>query len=382
MEDDVGEELRFHVESKIQELTARGIQPEEARRQALRHFGDLGEVSAICERIGREHSRRIAWNDRLGEWWTDTHRAARSLYRAPGFSCVVIGTLAAGLGGAASLFSLVDAWIIQAVRLPEPSRLIYARSLDVKRGRETGVSMGDYLDLASRATSIQNLAAWSNDSFTLALERDSERIQGVKVSPNFFQTVRAQPELGRTFLPNEDERGRHLVAVVSHGFWKARLNSQKSAIGSTLKLNGEPHVVIGVMPAKFHFTVTGRANIWTPLAPSAEDRTGRQDHYLQMVGRLRPGATVSSARHELSGIAAALAVEYPATNRDVGAVLISLNEETGRHTGRDVVLVTFAVTLGLLLIACSNVANLLLVRALSQQRLAAIQKSGLPSQLW
>lgn len=376
---DVGDELRFHIETKVRELTEQGMPADEARRVALRHFGDMTEVRRMCEQIGEENVRKLSWKDRTAAWRYDIRLGARSLARAPWFTAVALITLAAGIGGAASLFSVVDGWIIHAVRFPNPGQLVFARGLDKRSGGEVQVSYADYADmaarLAARARMFQSLAAVAFDSFTLSREGPPERVIGASVSANFFDTLGAHPVLGRGFLPSEGEFGHHRVAIVSYGFWKARLNGDPSVIGWLLNLNGEPYTVVGVLPESFHFTLTGRSNIWVPLALNSEERSQRQARFLRMIGRMKPGVTVVQARQELQSITADLAKAYPDTNLDTGAFAISLSEEIGRHVGSQVVLIVFGVTIGLLLIACSNVANLLLVRAVTRKRQAAIQLS-------
>ena len=371
---DVHDELRFHLEAKTTELIGQGRSPEDARREAMRQFGDVAQFSALCRSIGEEQVRKTNWTDRLAGWWYDLRHSARALYRAPWFTVVAVITLAAGIGGATSTFSMVDAWIIRAVRFPDPHQLVFARGLDMRRGEEIMVSFPDYMDLRERGRQFQSLAAWAYDSYTLSLQSGVERVLGAKVSPNFFSTLAVQPVLGRGFFENEGERGRHQVAIVSHGFWKARLNGDVAAIGSKLKLDGEPYTIVGVLPENFHFTLAGRVNIWTPLAPGPEDRARRQARFLQLVGRMKP-RELKEARQELATIAGALATAYPDSNLDIGSICISLSDEIGRHSGEQAIMTVFGVTVGLLLIACSNSANLLLVRALARKRQAAIQLS-------
>ncbi len=375
VEADVREELRFHIETKTRELIDGGISPEDARREALRRFGDVGEVKDLCRTIGEEQVRKARIKDRIGSWWYDISHAIRALLRAPRFALVALLTLAGGLFGCISLFSLVDAWVIRSVRFPEPNRLIFARGLETRTGHETEVSFADYVDIAARTRQLQSLSAWTGDSFTLSLEGPAERVSGARVSPNLLETLAVQPVLGRAFLPQEGEFGRHQVVIVSYGFWKTRLNGDATAIGSKLNINREPYVVVGVMPESFQLSLVGRANIWAPLAPPPEERPQRRARYLQMIGRLKPGVTVAQAREDLNSITAQLAATYPDTNREMGSVTMGLSEEIGRHTGQNILLIVFGVTLGLLLIACSNIASLLLVRALARQRQAAIQLS-------
>jgi predicted permease len=372
---DVSDEMRFHIDARISELMESGVSRAEAEREAVRHFGDVGEVSALCRRIGEDGLRTRSRGRRIEEWWYDTRHAVRSLRRAPWFAVAAVATLATGIGGATCVFSVVEAWVIRAVRFPDPSQLVYARSLDTQRGREVTVSYPDYTDLRARSPQFQSLAAWSLDSFTWTTREGTERLGGVRVTPNFWETLRARPAQGRGFTEEDGTPGRNRVVIVSYGFWRTRLNGDAAALGSKLRLDGDEYTVVGVLEERFHFVLTGVANVWVPIDTAGELAARRQARYLQLLGRMKPGVTVAQARQELSSGAATLAASYPDSNRNVGAFCIPLSEEVGRHTGGQIILVLFGVTLGLLLIACSNVANLLLVRALGRQRHAAIQIS-------
>jgi predicted permease len=375
VEADVRDELQFHIETKIGELIAEGFGVEEARREALRRFGDLSEINKLCRSIGEAEVRKRNMGDLIGSLWYEIRQAVRSHLRAPRFALVAILTLAGGLFGAASLFSIVDSWIIRSVRFPEPHQLIFATGNDAAGGREVELSFADYADTAARSRCLRSLSAWTEDSFTLSLEGPSERVSGARVSTNLFETLAVKPALGRAFLSQEGEIGRDRVAIVSYGFWKARLNGDPSAIGSALHLNHELYTVVGVMPEKFHFTLVGRANVWVPLAPWPEERARRRPRSLQLIGRLKPNVTLVQAREELNSIAAQLAGAYPETNRAIALAARGLSEEIGRHTGQNFLLIVFGVTLGLLLITCSNIGSLIMVQAVARQREAAIQLS-------
>jgi len=377
LEADIQDELSFHVETKVKELVSRGMSPEEARRQALQRFGDIKEVSQMCRQIDREVAHRRGIADWLSDLWRDIRTAVRGLRRAPNFSIVAILTLSAGIAGATGLFSLADSWIFRSVRFPDPDRLIFARSLNLRQGREISVSVADFRDLRERmANRLETpLAAWSWESFTLSVDAEPERIPGNRISENFLSTLRVQPVLGREFTAQEFEWGRHRVALVSHGFWKARLHADPGALGSTVQIDGEPYQIVGVMPESFHFTLAGRGNVLTPLALTPDEIASRQTRFLHLIGRMKQGDTVAGVRDALTAAASELANRYPDTNQQVGIFCISLHDETGRHTGESILWVIFAVSIGLLLIACSNVANLLLVRAQARQRESSIQVS-------
>lgn len=306
----------------------------------------------------------------------DLMYSLRTLLHRPGFALLAVLTLATGLGGAVSLFSFINAWMIEPLPFDQPSRLTHIRSLDIRRSDELGVSLADLSDFRRQAQTLESIGAWTFANYTLsALETEPERIRGSEVSTNFFDLLGVRPVVGRTFRDEEGQFGNHRVAIVSDGFWKTRLGGTSDAIGATLRLNGEVHTVVGVLPEKFLFTPAGRANVWTPLAVPPDQAERRQDHYASLIGRLKLGSTAAQSAEELKGIAAGLAKKYPETNRDIGSYSIPLVEKVDEQAGNRMTVIIFGVTIGLLLIACSNVANLLLVRALSRRRQAAIQFS-------
>jgi hypothetical protein len=177
----------------------------------------------------------------------DLIHSIRTLARQPGFALLAILTLGAGLGGAASLFSFINAWVIEPLPFEQPERLTHIRSLNLRRGYSIGVSLPDFTDIRQQAQTLESIAAWTYETYALSLEVEPERIRGSKVSTNFFDMLGVQPALGRTFRPEEGEFGKHLIAIVSNGFWKTRLGSRPDAIGTTLRLNGELHTIAGVL---------------------------------------------------------------------------------------------------------------------------------------
>lgn len=307
--------------------------------------------------------------------WNDLKYAVRGLRQKPGFAFLVVATLTAGMAGAACLFSFINAWMIEPLPYAQPDQLTFARSLDTREGRQLGMSLPDFRDVRDRARSFESVAHFVQASLTLSLEGVPERIGGVKVSANFFDVLGIRPALGRSFRPDDETFGRHFVAIVSEGFWKSRLGGDPAAIGKSVRLNGELHEIVGILPADFHFTLTGRANVWTPAAVSDAEALRRGDRYWSLLGRRAAGVTEEQTARELEEIAAALAREHPETNRYVGSFALTLAKEVGEHTGNSVLFAIFLITLGLLLIACSNTANLLLVRAAMRRRQAAIQLS-------
>jgi putative ABC transport system permease protein len=307
--------------------------------------------------------------------WNDLKYAVRGLRQKPGFAVLVVATLTAGMAGAACLFSFINAWMIEPLPYAQPDQLTFARSLDTREGRQIGLSVADFRDIRDRSHSFESLALWAPASFTISLEGVPERISGAKVAASFFDVLGVLPKQGRVFRAEEETFGRQFVVIVSEGFWKSRLGGDPAAIGQTLRLNGDLHEIVGILPADFHFTPAGRANLWTPAAVPDAEALRRGDRYWSMIGRRAPGVTQEQAARELSETAAALAREYPETNRYVSSFSLTLAQQVGEHTGNRVLFAVFLITVGLLLIACSNTANLLLVRAAMRRRQAAIQLS-------
>ena len=381
---DVGDEIGFHLESRSRELMEQGLSPDEARLQASRQFGNVNEFTTQCERIDEEQLRRSNWQQRLEEWRHDIRMAVRGLWGAPKFSLVVIGTLAAGIGGTAMLFSIVDSWAIHAVRFPDPSRLVYVSSFDKPRGRDIRTSWADYQDLRSRAAGLQSLAAWRPDTFTFGSGSSSsnfagniapERVPGARVTTDFFHVLQTRPRAGRLFTAADGVNGNHHVAIVSETFWRTRLQSRTLDSGVEADIEGEPWTVIGVLPEDFHFTLADVPDVWVPLAVRPEDSLRRELRMVEMIGRLNPRVSVEQGRGQLNSVAADIAREFPATNAGIAVYFETLAHEVGKHTFEQIIMMVLAITIGLFLIACSNVGSLLLVRSQSRRRQAAIRLS-------
>jgi putative ABC transport system permease protein len=308
-------------------------------------------------------------------WRMDTLRqdllyALRRLRQSPGFAFVAIVTLALGIGANSAIFSMVNAVLLRPLPFEEPDRLV--KLSQTWEGRTTGVySPQNFLDVASAASDFESLAAIDGGGVTLTGSGAPARLEGAGVSAAFFDVLRVRPILGRGFAAGENEPGHTKVVVLGHRLWRERFGADPAAVGRTIQLNREPHLVVGVAPPGF--TYPDGAEVWTPIEYDAVFRTkSRGAWYLGVIGRLQPGVPVTHAREEVRTIAARLAREYPDADEGVGGTVTSLHEAMVGESRPALLVLLGAVGL-VLLIACVNVANLLLARAAARESELAVR---------
>jgi putative ABC transport system permease protein len=298
-------------------------------------------------------------------FWLDLKYGFKMLVKSPGFAAIAVLTLALGIGANTAIFSYVDAWLIKPLPFRQADRLMVLLSHDTKKGWTSNsvTSTADFLDYQNQNASFEQLAAWTQWAFNLTGDGPPDRVLGGLVSWNFFQTLGVQPLLGRSFLEQESQTSSSHVAILSRGLWESRFAADPHIIGRTIKLQGETYAVVGVMPADFQFSLMGIANIWAPFAFDDKQRADRVTSWFSAFGRLKPGVTQEQAGAEIAAFASRLEKLFPQTNANQTTLLSPMAFEIGKNEGVQQVMVCFWIVGLVLLIACANVANLMLARA-------------------
>ena len=305
--------------------------------------------------------------------WSDIQYAVRNIARKPLFYSVVILTLALGIGANAAIFTVVNGVLLQPLPYPHPDRLMMVWTHNPRQGFDKDVgTYPNFEDWRRASQSFERMSAYYGASVTLTESGDPAQIRGARVTPEFFETMGVVPLQGRAFSAADGRAGGERVVIVAHGLWMRRFGANASIVGRRIVLNGVPHEVVGVMPASFAHPAD--AELWMPLAPVGELEalfSERGSYWLTIIGRLKPGVTRVAAQSEMDVIAARLEKEYP-SNAGIGIRLVPMHEEVVGDVKGPLLILLGAVCF-VLLIACANVANLLLTRAASRQRELAIR---------
>jgi putative ABC transport system permease protein len=357
---DLDDELRFHVEERARDLMTRGLDRDIATAQAVRELG--------APLRHREDSRDVMLMPWLESVSQDVRYGLRALRKSPGFTTVAALTLALGVGANTAIFSVVNAVMLRPLPYVNADRLVRLWESNQKIGRaRTSVSVPNFLDWRAQLHTFTSLAAISNAgaSFTTMSGEGAEIVRGATVTAEFLPVLGVRPALGRNFRTDEDRPGGDTrVAILTQGLWKRRFASDPSILGRRISLNGNTYSVVGVLPASFRWGTN--IDLLVPFAP--DPSSSRGDHRLTVIGRLGDGATMEQAQIELAGLAARLASQYPADNSGWSAETAPFYDWLIPDTARDPLVILLGAVGLVLLIACANVASLMLARAAARQK--------------
>jgi putative ABC transport system permease protein len=364
---DILDELNGHLDAHIADNVRAGMTPDEARRHARLTLGGLSQVSE-------------AYRDRqtlpfVEKTMQDLRYAARVLVKTPGFSIVAIVTLALGIGANTAVFSLVSTVLLQPLPFPQPDRLMLVWDDVSSLGGPyslTEPTPADYAAWKEQSRSFTDMAAMTQATYNLTGIAAPQKLEGLRTTANVFNVLGMQPIVGRTLTPDDDRPDANGVVVLDARVWRSLFGGDSGVVGRTVLLNGLPHTVVGVVPSDFQFPVRN-AGLWVPARFTANELAVRTSYVMYVVARLKAGVDLRTSQAEMTTIAQRLAQEFP-SNKGVAATVTPLHEYLTRPA-RPAMAMLFGAVVLVLLIACVNVANLLLARAATRHKELALRKA-------
>jgi len=372
------EELAQYLEDCYAESLSSGATEAEAYQCALAELSGSEFLARELRRLERQVPQEpimLGTNRRtnmIADLLQDLRYGVRRLGQQPGYVFIVVLTLSLGIGATTAIFSLLDAVLLRPLPFRDPARLVMLWEGDAHTGKgQFPLAPANYADWKAQNQSLENVAAVDYTSYNLTGSGEPERIQAQRVTANFFPLLGVTPLLGRNFLPEEDLPDGNRVALLSYGYWQRKFGANASAVGKEILLDAQPYTIIGVMPAGFQF-LSKEMSLWTPKAFTREELATRTESYLTVVARLQPGVTLAQAQADAIGIMQRINREHPLPNYELTANVIPLREQLTGDV-RLVLLVLMVAVGFVLLIACANIANLMLARGVTRYKEIAIR---------
>jgi putative ABC transport system permease protein len=362
-DEELDRELEVHLALEVDEQLEAGVPPRQAKLAARREFGSVA--------LTKEELRDMRVGAGLERLWQDIRYALRMMRRHPGFTCVVLLTLALGIGANSAMFALADATLLRPLPFAEPDRLVMVWERVASYPR-AAVAPLNFRDWSERNSTFQSMAGgFGYPRRMTGLDGTIEQIRGQQVTPRFFDVLGVRAIAGRTFLPSDVALPPNVV-VLGEGLWRARFAGDPTLVGRTIRLDGQPFTVVGIVPAEFEIlSPSSLWTVWTEL-PGMD---ARSLHFMRVVGRLKPGITRAAAQSDMTAVASELAREFPSTNNDRGITVEPLRDGLIPGEVRLTSLLFLGVVGFVLLMCCANVANLLLARMASRARELAIRSA-------